>query len=182
MSGDPFLKAIEYHGLSVAPALLEFHGGTGEKRYHGRCTIMRGRGPLIRLALWLGRFPPAAQDQSIRLAMHIGPGESRWLRGFGGHPTASTLRFDSDRGEVIERFGALRVAMRPTVCDDTLHFSITRLWVMGVRLPRILLPRSATHERAGENGRVHFDVSARAPVLGMLIRYVGWLDPVPKEK
>ncbi len=149
--------------------------------YTGECVIARGRGVLASLALRFGRFPPAGQSVPVRLRVQQQGRYWYWSREFGGHETQSVLNFDTKRDSVCERFGALRVWLKPYVDDDELRLEIRRLTLFGLPCPRFLLPRSSTTEWQDERGRFRFDVSADLPAFGMLIRYHGWLTPFHGE-
>jgi hypothetical protein len=46
---------------------------------------------------------------------------------------------------------------------------------LGVPLPRRLHPRVRTLE-SERDGRYRFEVEAHLPLLGLLVRYTGWLE------
>ena len=51
-------------------------------------------------------------------------------------------------------------------------------WRIGrMRLPLFLAPKSETREFSGDDGRFHFDVAIRLPIVGLLAHYRGWLEP-----
>ena len=39
------------------------------------------------------------------------------------------------------------------------------------------MPKSETFEEVGKDGRFRFDVSISLPLIGLLVRYRGWLEP-----
>ena len=49
--------------------------------------------------------------------------------------------------------------------------------MLGVPIPRVLLPRSDTRESVDDLGRATFDVGLSLPVVGAVVRYRGWLVP-----
>lgn len=172
---DPFLRALPKR-VSLPKSVWTLHSTQGD--YIGECEIERGRGLLIALALWLGRFPPAGQSVPVRLTVHKQGQSWLWLRDFDGHRTRSVLSYDSDTDSGCERFGMLCVWLKPVASDDKLKLEIQRLTLFGLPCPRSLLPRSATIEWQDDFGRFRFDVSAEMPAFGMLIRYHGWLTPL----
>ena len=176
MGGDPFWRAIEAGGLNVPEGVAAFHRGLGVRRYAGQCEITRGRGVLVRLGLGLAGFPPAGSGVPVRLMLDVRDDGAVWVRDFGGHVTRSRLSWDVRRGRVMERFGPFRVAMVPELEGDVLHMRIAGLSVLGVPVPRWLVPASETREFVDEAGRFRFEVAARVPVLGLLIRYAGWVE------
>jgi hypothetical protein len=49
--------------------------------------------------------------------------------------------------------------------------------ILGVRLP--LRWFAQVRARCGaEQGRYRFDIAARLPIIGLLVAYSGWLEPV----
>jgi hypothetical protein len=45
-------------------------------------------------------------------------------------------------------------------------------------MPKALMPKSETAEYV-EGGRFRFDVGISLPLAGLVVRYRGWLAPVP---
>ncbi len=174
MKPDPFLQTLP-EVSEVPPALLHLHGGPG--RYAGRCSVEGGDGWLTKLALRLGRFPPSANDIPVQVRIDRTGQEWMWKRNFNGHTTRSRLTFDRKKGCVCEQMGRLTFWLKPEFSDGLLAIRISRLKVMGLRCPAVLMPRSSTVEWQDEQGRFRFDVSAEMPVFGHLIRYRGWLAP-----
>lgn len=176
-AGDPFLRAAKARGLILPGPLADFHSGAGARSFAGQCDITRGRGALVGLLLRLGGFPSTGEGIAIRLEMRTISGLTQWRRDFGGHATVSSLRYDARRRAVVEGFGPFRVTMVPDIDDQGLTLAISRIAVLGLPLPRWIAPKSSTRESVDAAGRIRFDVSAALPVLGMLIRYRGWLVP-----
>lgn len=171
---DPFLQALgDCH--SLPPAVLRLHKREG--RYHGRCTIERGSGLFIALALRAGRFPPEGQDIPVSLNIQREGDQWLWERDFAGHKTRSWLSFDRNRDCVREQIGALTIWMRPTPTESGLSLSIERLCVFGIPCPRFLMPQSTSAEGEDGQSRFQFNISASLPGFGLLIRYQGWLTP-----
>ena len=100
----------------------------------------------------------------------------RWERQFGNHRFRSVLR-RTPRG-MTERFGPFTFSLGLHVADEALHFPVLEGRVGPLRLPRFALPVSETREFE-EAGRMHFDVTLRAPITGQfIIRYEGALAPL----
>lgn len=166
---DPFARAAAARGVTLAPALAAFHGAPGIWR--GQADVTHGRGPLIRLALRLGGFPPPGTC-AVRLETRRDP--DTWTRDFGGHVTRSRLSHDARRAEIIECFGPFAIRMAPKPAPGGgMDLAITGLSLLGLPLPA---PRSATSEGAETAQRMTFDVAASLPFLGLLIRYKGYLE------
>ncbi len=175
---DPFLQALGA-GVAVPGSVRDLHSGEG--RYSGRCSIQRGRGALVALALRIGRFPPAGEDQPVTLAIRRTGAYWQWNRDFAGHKTRSQISFDPLRGWVREQIGGLTIWLQPVRTDTGLIIEIRRLALFGLPCPGFLLPRSTSTEAEDAQSRFRFDISATAPGLGHLIRYEGWLEPVHEQ-
>ena len=176
---DPFLQAL---GIDEAvPGLVrDLHSGEG--RYSGRCSIQRGRGVLVALALRIGRFPPAGEDLPVTLTIRKSGAYWQWERDFAGHKTRSRITFDPLCGMVREQIGGLTIWLQPVRTDKGLTIEIRRLALFGIPCPGFLLPRSGSTEAEDVQLRFRFDISATAPGLGHLIRYQGWLEPVHEPR
>ena len=170
---DPFGKIIHCDGLEVDAAIRAFHGAQ-DGDFEGRVSVARGSGLAGRLADLFG-FPPAMRDRPMRMTVRGGPEAATWERDFDGHHLRSTL---VRRGSVLlERFGpiCLFLCLREEE-GGALRIDVLGGAFLGLRLPRLVLPRSDSLE-TGRDGCLHFDISAELPLLGPMIRYVGWLRP-----
>jgi hypothetical protein len=56
-----------------------------------------------------------------------------------------------------------------------IDMTLIEVRLIGIPLPRVVLPRIAATERA-QGVRHHFDVSIALPIIGRLVRYQGWLE------
>ncbi|MDA7963306.1 DUF4166 domain-containing protein [Ruegeria sp.] len=169
---DPFLCALSQTD-TLPEVVRDLHSQPG--RFTGRCSVERGQGVLVALALRLGGFPPSAQDIPVTVITQAMGAEWTWCRDFNGHHTRSRLTHDPRRGLVRERIGGLTIWMRTDLSSGRLSLEIKALSLFGCPCPRVLLPRSSTVEWQDDQGRFRFDVSAQVPGLGRLIRYQGWL-------
>jgi hypothetical protein len=62
------------------------------------------------------------------------------------------------------------------VQNSALHYPVTAGWCLGLPMPRALLPISVATETASA-GRAQFDVALSLPLVGLIVRYQGWLTP-----
>ena len=75
-----------------------------------------------------------------------------------------------------ERLGPLRFRFSLHVYDEALHWRVQRVRLLGLPLPAGWF--DGVHCREYEqDGRYAFQVEAALPLVGMLIRYEGWLEP-----
>ena len=145
----------------------------------GLATVVRGgRQPLARLIAWCFRLPTTATDVPITVSFDPTPESERWTRRFGPREMHSEMSLGrgAEEGLLIERFGPFSIALAVIWEAPRLKF-VVRGWRIGpILLPRWLAPISETHESV-EQGRFHFDVSIAHPLVGLLVRYRGWLVP-----
>ena len=58
---------------------------------------------------------------------------------------------------------------------DGMALKLQGVRLLGVPLPGFMSPSVCTFE-SERDGRYHFEVEASLPLLGRIVRYVGWLD------
>ncbi|MAC77632.1 MAG: hypothetical protein CML66_06170 [Rhodobacteraceae bacterium] len=170
---DPFGKIIDCDGLVVDAAIRAFHGADNGD-FEGRVSVARGAGIAGRLADLFG-FPPAMRDRTMRMSVRGGPDSATWQRDFDGH--LLTSRIERRGSLLLERFGPVCLIMCLRDEAGALHVDVIGGTLCGLRMPRAVLPHSDSVE-TGEDGRLQFDISAALPILGPMIRYRGWLQPV----
>lgn len=169
--------------FSALPGPLQaFHGAEGYPVWRGRARVENGKSPIAWLLRRIIGLPEAADDVPVtvsveRTAMEGGAAEI-WTRNFGGCRFSSRLDLDLDRGGCLrERFGPVSFSLDVTAGNGELRLPVAAARMLGLPLPRFLLPRSEATESVDTQGRFHFDVKLTLPVFGLLVRYVGWLTP-----
>jgi Domain of unknown function (DUF4166)/Saccharopine dehydrogenase NADP binding domain len=75
---------------------------------------------------------------------------------------------------MCERFGPFAFGIALLRETDRLRLVIRRWSVLGIPLPRALAPFGSAHESA-EDGRFHFHVEIRLPLIGLIVGYHGGL-------
>jgi len=66
------------------------------------------------------------------------------------------------------------------VVEDGKQILKTVGWsLLGISLPKILLPGGDVFEHS-KDGRFNFHVDLVAPIFGRLVKYEGWLEPLPR--
>ncbi|MGL4310575.1 MAG: DUF4166 domain-containing protein [Paracoccaceae bacterium] len=180
-----FQTALGADFTRLPPALQDLHRVIDCRRWQGRASIDRGAGLLSRFVGWLMRFPKSAPDISVAVTMQrrgdaVQNATETWLRDFGGQRFRSVLRGGRNGRGVRERFGILSFDIALAVRGDRLAYPVTGGRVLGLPLPRVLLPVSETTEHVDERGRACFDVALSHPLTGPIVRYRGWLEPAPR--
>ena len=160
----------------LSEPLRELHGAHRQAVYAGEASVENGRNPLARFARWVMRLPLAAERVPVRVSLTATPTEERWTRDFGASRFRSTLRWNSRTRRIREHFGPLAFELGLIEQDGALHWPVTRGWLFGIPLPRLLLPISEAREDVDEQGRFRFDVRISLPGLGLVAHYRGWLE------
>jgi hypothetical protein len=166
---------------ALPDAVQMMHSGAAQAE--GRGSVERGAHPLAWLAGLMMSFPPASADIPVRVTFESTSRGEVWRRTFGRHSFQSS-QFDG-RGKsdrlIVERFGALEFAMALVLEGRRLNL-ITRRWsAFGIPLPLWLAPRSHAYE-SEEDGVFNFFVEIRHPLVGLIVRYRGWLKPQPNSQ
>jgi len=85
----------------------------------------------------------------------------------------------------VERFGRFKVGLALVITKDkngnTLHFIPRRCTLFGLPFPKFLLPTGESYEME-KDGRFHFNVTIKLPILGLMAAYKGWLEPEAATK
>jgi hypothetical protein len=144
----------------------------------GIASVERGPGRLAALLAWVMRFPPAGREVPVTVAFRVRAGEEHWRRTFGNAVFASVQAQGRGRFErlLCERFGPVSIGLALLVEADRLQVVVRRWSVLGVPLPRSWAPRGDVYESA-QDGRFNFHVEIEHPLLGLIVRYRGWLTP-----
>ena len=160
--------------MALPQAVRRLHEVVRDGSASGRAEVTRERTWAARAAAALFRFPAAGEDVPVHVAFTEREGVETWTRDFAGRRFQSRL---SRRGPLlIERFGPLRFGFELPNDDGGLSMSLKRWRIGPLPLPTILAPHSPAREWA-EDGVFQFDVPIRAPLMGLIVRYRGWLKP-----
>lgn len=166
-----YARAMGERFDALPSAVRDMHDFNGDGGAAGEGEVVRGTHPLARLMGWIVRFPPSG-SYPLHVSFAERGGVETWTRQFGPHRFASRL---SRRGDcVVERFGPIRFAFALPSDGQGLEMALRRWSVFGVPLPLWLAPRITAREWH-DVGRFRFHVEIRAPLIGDVVRYTGWL-------
>lgn len=159
--------------FETLPAPLRaLHVAQGMQRYRGDVEVERGKGLLSRLVAAATHLPPDGAGP-LRVEIDASPNHERWTRFIGGRAMPSRLWRDGD--VLCERLGLATFGFRLEVVDAAIVWRVMRVRVFGMSLPARWFTGVGARESA-ERERYRFDVWARLPRIGVLVRYCGWLD------
>lgn len=170
-----FPRAIGAAFEDLPAPIRDLHEALGASIWRGRARIDGAAGWAAALVARVVGFPTAG-NAAVEVEINADGQRSVWRRRFGRHRFLSVLSNARKGGGVTERFGPLSFDMVLTVRDGRLHYDVERWRVGALRLPRLLMPGTSTHEQIDAEGRFAFDVEISAPLVGRLVRYRGWLE------
>jgi hypothetical protein len=158
--------------------LRTMHDLDAELSAEGVAEVGRGPGLLARVLAGVIGFPRAGKDIPVTVSFRVKDGREHWKRTFAGCSFASTQEQGRGRFDrlLCERFGPFNFGMA-LVYDDSRLCLILRRWsFLGIPMPLALAPRSDAYECVND-GRFHFHVEIGHPLIGLIVRYRGWLIP-----
>jgi hypothetical protein len=158
----------------LPPTLQALHDGTRSTAWHGRADVERGSSGLMRLLATVIGLPPAGPDQPLTVTFEVSGDSEIWTRTFGSKQFRS-VQFVCD-GQLHETVGLNRLIMSVAADRSGLQLTMLGTRLFGAPLPRFLVPQIRAVETELD-GRFRFDVEARLPRFGRLVRYRGWLEP-----
>ena len=176
MQPTVFQQALGASFFRLPESLRRLHGVRGRARYAGIATNERGRNPLARLCARIAGLPPAASEVATTVDFTTDAKGETWHRDFGGHRMVSKLALKN--GLLRERLGPLQFRHALHANDGAIWWTVSGVRLFGMlRLPASLFEGVRCREFKPEEGRYGFDVEARLPLVGRVIRYQGWLEP-----
>jgi hypothetical protein len=145
----------------------------------GRARVERGRNPLARLIAWACGFPGSADDVSVSVRLSEQGGVELWERSFAGQRFSSRQKAGTGRDEalLVESFGPLNFALAVVADASGLRLAVRRWHVFGLALPLWLAPATDAQEFVAD-GRFNFNVGISHRLVGMIVRYRGYLELV----
>jgi hypothetical protein len=152
------------------------HDRQGPREFHGVCDVEGGRNPLAWLVVRLMGLPRPGRSQPLVVRLVPDGTQEHWTRVFQNSTFRSTVFAEGRR--LRERVGIAEFEFKPVATADGLRLDTTGMRVLGIPVPRLLLPRVRSHDRELEDGSFGFDVEAALPLVGRLVRYRGRLAPL----
>jgi hypothetical protein len=157
---------------SLPPALRKIHDGGARHTWAGRCDIERGENLLVRLMATIASLPPTGRDVPVTVQIATDTDHETWTRDFGGHIMRSTLKLRD--GLLSERLGPVSLCFELCNEQGAIEWRLRAVHYLGLPLPtRFFIGTCARETWANE--RYNFYVHVSLPILGLLVRYQGWL-------
>jgi hypothetical protein len=178
--GPLYRKVLSTAFDALPPRVRELHADDTARNWSGTAQIRRGTSWLARVVGALIGFPPAGDDVPVTVTLAPEQGGESWTRNFNGRifNSMQSCGRGKDQYLLVERFGMVAVSLALVVDADRLYLIPRRWAVLGVPMPKALLPQGQTFETE-ENGQFRFDVEIRAPIVGLIVAYRGLLEKLP---
>lgn len=177
MTQTLFQKALADRWSLLPHEVQALHSVQDVGSFSGKADITRGTSLIARFAAWFFGFPRAGRDVPVTITkIRTDKGEI-WERNFNGSTFRSFCSQAHKPYHYRERFWLFTYEQELPVQNSTMHLPVRRGWLLGLPIPRPLLPGSESREYA-EAGTFRFDVVLNAPLWGgLIVRYTGHLTP-----
>ena len=179
-SGEPIYRQILGLAFDRLPdEVRALHDSLDERQWSGTASVQRGRGLIATIIAMMIGFPKAADMIPVAVTFAPDGKGEKWTRTFGKQSFSSWQQCGYGRNThlLVERFGIFDVALALVVDGDRLNLVPRRWSVLGIPLPKALLPKGTSFE-TGRQGRFCFDVTIALPIFGHIVSYQGSLDRV----
>ena len=165
---------------ALPPAVRAMHGTTARLEARGLADVTgAGHLPARCLRRLLG-LPAPGPQQTLALTIERRGTRETWTRRFPGRNMQSVLDRRTGSPLLYERLGPARLGFTLRRDGDAIDWQLRSLHVLGMPVPRAL--RGRVLSRSGmRDGRYHFLVDVQLPLLGRLIAYDGWLEPLSDD-
>ncbi len=176
---NPFKHVLGSAFDDLPSCLRQFHGNNHKQAWQGQAQVLRGSSILAKLVGWAVGFPKEAKTCKVIVTQEPYEAGVRWTRSFDGKKFSSFLKSGSEKNSylLIEQFGFAKVALALVLEGQKLHL-VPRSWsIFSIPMPRFLMPGGETFEEEKDNCFL-FNVEISAPVIGHLVSYKGFLEPV----
>jgi hypothetical protein len=158
---------------ALPPRVAELHDVTAVSVWRGRADVERGRSLIVLALAKLLGLPPAGRAQALEVTFTPDGGTELWERRFG-EAVFRSLQFER-HGLLRERVGWVTLLFALEVSEAGLSLLPRGVRFLGVPLPPLLVPKVRTME-SERDGRYRFEVEGSLPLVGLLVRYEGWLE------
>lgn len=180
VSHSLYQKTLGSSWSLLPDALKEMHARTEDIEAKGEAQVQRGKGVLSAVVATLFRFPKSAENIPVWVSFKTKGNKEFWQRKFGKQLFTSSQTHGSTTGLISEHFGPLSFDLALVVKDRQLLFIVRDWYFLKLRMPRFLAPTGNSYEFS-KDGRFHFHIEITHPLIGLIVRYSGWLIPLRSQ-
>lgn len=175
-NGTPYQRVLGSAYAELPRPVRDLHAFETTAAFSGRARVAGASNPVGKLVARIFGFPRPADDIAVTVTLAREDSVETWTRSFAGSTFQSMQQEGEGRyaGLIVERFGLTGFGMAVVVEGCRLGLVLRRWDILGLPMPRWLMPHVTAGEHA-DDGRFHFLVDIALPVLGRLVRYEGWL-------
>ena len=154
------------------------HDLDGDMFAEGRAHVERGKGLMAQLVAALFGFPKEGDDVPVKVTFQLRGDKEIWRREFNSRVMQSEQEEGKGRfGRLLcERFGPFAFGLALVLDGDRMRLVVRRWTVFGIPMPRSWAPAGEAYEHGADN-RFNFYVEIALPLIGMVVRYRGFLIP-----
>ena len=177
-----YVQMLDDARNALPQPIQTLHTVIGTHHYSGQADVAGARGLIARTIAKLFGFPGSATGVPVNVCLTTNGKRETWERNFNGTRFHSTQEQGTGRmqGLIVERFGPFAFGLALIVKDNELHLELQRWTLLGIPMPRAIAPRSIAFETS-RNGRFNFSVQIALPIIGQLVHYRGWLEPLTQK-
>ena len=148
------------------------------KVWRGQAHVQTGRNPLAKIAAFIIGLRIKSGETPLTVTLTPKKNGELWQRNFNGTIFRSRFTHGTGRnaGLAIESFGAISIAINLSYDNGRLYFIPEHCTLLGITIPRFLRPKGESYETEID-GKFHFNVEIKLPLLGLIAAYKGWLEP-----
>lgn len=174
-SGDLYRRVLGDAWVTLARQVRGMHAPGFSAR--GTLTVRHGKSAFARLLAKLSGAPPPSEHCDVTLEVAVSRDRQTWSRTYGRH-RVTTRQWIRD-GLVVEAYAGLAVHFRlvPDGAGGLVYEQAKTTLEIGplaIPLPSFLAPRAKGRVSAGDTAdEARVDVSVSAPIVGLLVSYVG---------
>jgi hypothetical protein len=148
------------------------------RKAEGRARVEVGKNPIAWLITNVVGFPKAGDDVPVNVSFEIKNNGELWQRTFAGRSFSSFHAEGQGYSQRLlsEQFGPFKFDQALVAADGKLSLVVRKWSMFGIPLPRALAPMGSAFEHETD-GHFHFYVEIKLPLIGLIVRYQGWLIP-----
>lgn len=155
-----------------------FHSMAGRVNLAGKCEVKAPHTAVGRLIGLLFSLPKATTETDFLFELDADARQETWRRHYPSRMMISRMRVRS--GTLVERLGPVDLYFKLKTENSQLTMLLQGITVCGIPCPRFLIPSVLAQETASP-GKLHFNVAAHLPLVGVLAEYRGYLQIEGKE-